>query len=287
MPAAEVDIDENLVAKLIEAQCPELSDPLRLTANGWDNAIYRLGDDLCVRLPRRQVAVQLVVNEQRWLPEFASRIRTPIPVPVHSGRPTAGYPWPWSVLPWRAGTVASELPAAERASAAAGLAAFMTELHVPAPPDAPPNPARGVPLANRAVDVEERLASGKIAGSERLRTLWRQLLATPRWDGPPLWLHGDPHPANLLLSNGKLAAVLDFGDLTGGDPATDLAAGWMVFDAPARKVFRAAVEVDTDTWLRAKAWAIVIGTAVAVHSDDSPRMAAIGRHVLEQVLLDD
>lgn len=285
-PAAEIDIDERLVAKLIEAQCPELAGPLRLTANGWDNAIYRLGDNLCVRLPRREIAVPLVVNEQRWLPEFAERVRVPIPVPVHSGQPTDEYPWPWSVTPWRTGTIASDVPAADRGSAAADLAAFMTELHTPAAADAPPNPARGVPLADRAGDVEERLASGKIPDSGRLLELWRELLRTPAWDGPPLWLHGDPHPANLLLENGKLAAVLDFGDLTGGDPATDLAAGWMVFDASAREVFRSHVDVDADTWLRARGWAVVMGTAVAMHSDDSPRMGAIGRHVLEQVLQD-
>jgi aminoglycoside phosphotransferase (APT) family kinase protein len=287
MPAAEIDIDETLVSRLIEAQCPELSGPLRLTANGWDNAIYRLGDDLCVRLPRRKIAVSLVVNEQRWLPEFAKRVRTAIPVPVHSGQPSDGYPWSWSVTPWRSGTVAADIPAADRAGAAAELAEFMAELHTPAPPDAPPNPARGVPLSNRAVDVEERLASGKIPDSHRLLKLWRELLLTPEWDGPAIWLHGDPHPANLLLRDGRLAAVLDFGDLTGGDPATDLAAGWMVFDTPAWKIFSSQLDVDADTWLRARAWAVVMGTAVAVHSDDSPRMAAIGRHVLEQVLLDD
>lgn len=161
----------------------------------------------------------------------------------------------------------------------------MNGLHRPAPPEAPRNPVRGVPLAARDEAVRGRLRS--IPRSAELLALWEKAVALPSWQGPALWLHGDPHPANLLAGadGGGLAAVLDFGDLTSGDPATDLAAAWLVFEEEAREVFRAHVDADETTWERARGWALVMGTALAAHSADHPGMAAIGEHVLGQVLL--
>jgi aminoglycoside phosphotransferase (APT) family kinase protein len=290
-PPADIAVDAPLVAKLIRTQHPDLDGALTLVANGWDNAIYRLGDDLCVRVPRRQIAVELVHNEQKWLPVLARRITVPIPVPVRVGVPSDDFPWPWTICRWYRGRPAVDVPTSQRVAVAASLAEFMTQLHVPAPPDAPHNPFRGVPLAARADSVLERLASGHIPRADELRAAWDRLAATPPWDGPPLWLHGDPHPANLLLREahdlGRLSAVLDFGDLTAGDPASDLAAAWLVFDADGRTAFRRHLDgVDPDTWDRARAWGIVLGTAFAMHSGDNPRMAAIAAHVIEQVLTD-
>jgi aminoglycoside phosphotransferase (APT) family kinase protein len=289
-PAAEVAIDAELVAMLVRAQHPDLDGPLTLVGSGWDNTLYRLGDELCVRLPRRRLAADLVVNEQRWLPSIAARVRVPIPVPLRTGEATGYYPWPWTICRWLAGEPASGVAAPDRGAIAPGLAAFLTDLHVPAPDDAPRNPVRGVPLARRTDAVRERLASGLIPHSGALLALWDRLLAVPDWTGPPLWLHGDPHPANLLLQTGggqaRLAAVLDFGDLTCGDPASDIAAAWLVFDESARAVFRKHLTgLDSATWQRARGWALNIGTAIAVSSDDSPQMAAIGAHALDQVLL--
>lgn len=291
-PAAEIAIDADLAARLIRAQHPDLDGPLSLVGSGWDNTLFRLGDELCVRLPRRRVAADLVVNEQRWLPSIAARVRVPIPVPLRTGEPTGYYPWPWTICRWFDGEPASGVAVPDRGAMAPDLAAFLTDLHVPAPDDAPRNPVRGVPLARRTDAITERLASGLIPRSGALLALWDRLLAVPDWTGPPLWLHGDPHPANLLLHAGggqpRLAAVLDFGDLTGGDPASDIAAAWLVFDESARAVFREHLTgLDPATWLRARGWALNIGTAIAVSSDDSPQMAAIGAHALEQVLLAD
>jgi aminoglycoside phosphotransferase (APT) family kinase protein len=140
-----------------------------------------------------------------------------------------------------------------------------------------------VPLAVRDEAVRHRLRS--ISRSAELLLLWEKLAALPPWQGPALWLHGDPHPGNLLLNGEGLAAVLDFGDLTSGDPATDLAAAWLVFDEDAREVFRSRVDADELTWERARGWALVMGTALATHSADNPSMAAIGVHVLDQVFL--
>jgi aminoglycoside phosphotransferase (APT) family kinase protein len=295
-PAADIDVDHQLVARLVEEQHPDLAGALELVANGWDNVLYRLGDDLCVRLPRRQVAVDLLVNEQRWLPVLAQQITARIPVPVRRGVPSPDYPWPWTIGRWFDGRPATEVTPAERSGIAAELARFMTELHTPAPSDAPRSPVRGVPLAVRDADVRVRLASGVIPNSDVLLSLWDELVATPPLAGPPTWVHGDPHPANVLLrpepgtGEERLSAVIDFGDLNGGDPATDLAAAWMVFDAEGRAAFKARLDeltdTDKDTWTRARGWALNLGSSLAEHSDDNPPMAAIGRHVLEQLLLE-
>lgn len=300
MPIAEVDIDVALVGRLIQAQHPDLLDRLTLVENGWDNVIFRLGDSLAVRLPRRRAAAALIENEQRWLPTIAGRLDVPIPAPVRAGAPSEHFPWSWSIVPWFNGIAASEVPVSRRAAVAADLGTIVAELHEPAQTrggvlDAavPRNPVRGVPLDTRTHAVLERLGSGSISNAGALRALWHELVDTPPWRGPALWLHGDLHPANVLLTVGeppRLAALLDFGDLTAGDPATDLAAGWLFFNAEARAVFRESHQAlrpaDAATWRRARGWALNLGTALAAHSDDNPRMAALGRHVLEQVVDD-
>ncbi|MEV4535339.1 aminoglycoside phosphotransferase family protein [Asanoa sp. NPDC049518] len=286
-PVADLDVDADLVARLLRSQHPDLAGlPLRLVANGWDNVIFRLGDDLCVRLPRREVAVTLLVNEQRWLPTLAPALGVSVPAPLRVGVPGDGYPWPWSICAWFPGEIASRVPVVERRAVAGALAEFMNRLHVPAPADAPVNPVRGVPLAVRDEQIQDRLASGKLARQDELRALWDELRAAPEWDGPNVWLHGDPHPANLVLRDSSLAAVLDFGDLTAGDPATDLAAAWLVFDADGRAVFQAGIEADEATWRRAQAWALAIGTAIAVFADIHPGLADAGEHAISQVLAD-
>ncbi|WP_312889246.1 phosphotransferase [Nocardiopsis aegyptia] len=214
--------------------------------------------------------------------------RRPVPAPVRVGRPGHGYPWHWSVTPWFEGRMAAELPVADRRPLAAPLADFVTRLHVPAPDDAPANPVRGVPLRDRHDRVVRYLESGRVPRPRDLRALWEGLADTPARTGPPLWVHGDLHPANLLVTAADrpcLAAVLDFGDLTSGDPATDLAAAWMLFDAPGRAAFRAALpHVDPHTWDRARGWAVVLGAATGAHSSDDPLLDAIGRHALAQAL---
>ncbi len=284
-PAAEVDIDDALVGRLLRAQHPDLADlGVRLVANGWDNAIFRLGEGLCVRLPRRKAAVDLILHEQRWLPGLAANVRVPIPVPQRIGRPGLGYPWPWTITAWHEGTLAADLDPADRTGIAVALADFMVGWHVPAPPDAPANPWRGIPLADRDSGLREQLSAGRIPRWRDLLRLWDRLVGTPQWTDAPVWLHADPHPANMVVRDGGLAAVLDFGDLTSGDPATDLAAAWMVFDAEGRAAFRARVDPDEHTWARAHGWALVFGTVLSLHADDNPPMAAVGAHTVDQVL---
>jgi aminoglycoside phosphotransferase (APT) family kinase protein len=292
-PPPDFHVDAALAARLVAAQHSDLSGSIRLVANGWDNAVFRLGEAHAVRMPRRSAAVGLVLHEQRWLPELAPRLGVAIPSPVRVGAPAPelGYDAPWSIVPWFDGMNALGVDATARGHAAVDLAAFVTDLSAPAPADAPANVYRGVPLADRDEGVRARLASGRVPGAARLAAVWDRALAASAWAGPKLWLHGDLHPANLLLStSGALAAVIDFGDVTSGDPATDLATAWLTFGQRGRRVFRAEVEarraVDDATWDRARGWALVIASAVVEQAGTSTTFGRFGAHVLEQVLLD-
>jgi aminoglycoside phosphotransferase (APT) family kinase protein len=262
--------------------------PLVEVASGWDNVIYRLGDSLSVRLPRREAAATLIEHEQRWLPAMADRLPLPIPAPVRVGRRGSGYPWSWSVCPWLEGATAADEPPHDAFVTARQLGAFLLALHTPAPPDAPANPYRGVPLPDRAQATQGRIEQMSEAfDATEVQRCWIELAATPGWTGPPLWLHGDLHPLNVLVHEGRLSAVIDFGDLTAGDPAADLSVAWMLFDPSARRVFRAAVgSVDDDTWQRARGWAVSLALAYLASSGDSPTLARIGRETIAAALDD-
>ncbi|WP_066588941.1 aminoglycoside phosphotransferase family protein [Cellulomonas timonensis] len=292
-PVAELDITPALAARLVAEQYPDLAGlPLRLVTSGWDNAVLRLGDDLAIRMPRRARAAQLVLNEQRWLPSLARVLagagHVGLPLPARIGVPSSEYPWAWSIVPWFAGRSAVTMSPHDRAPLAEPLADALARLHVPAPDDAPVNAVRGVPLATRDAAVRERLATGLIPDADRLAALWDTLSSTPSWPGPPLWLHGDVHPGNLVVDDHGLRALVDFGDVTSGDPATDLATAWLTFDAEGRRRFRHRMDAlrghDDDTWRRARGWALCMGTSLAAHSDDSPEYAELGSHTLRQVL---
>ena len=289
-PEADIRTDAALVARLVDEQHPDLAGPLRLVSDGWDNQLYRLGDELVVRVPRREVAAHLIEHEQRVLPGIAARVPVAVPAPVRVGLPSETFPWPWSIVRWVDGIDGADVTAAERAAIARPLAEFMAALHIPAPADAPHNPVRGVPLADRDAAVQERLRHlAERMEVAALAELWRTALDAPPWDGPPIWLHGDPHPGNLLLTPDRsgLAAVIDFGDVTAGDPATDLATAWLTFEPDARAAFREHLEslspVDEATWVRAQGWAVAMASALAAHSDDNPRMRSLATHALAQL----
>jgi len=292
MPAAEVHVSLGLVRRLLAAQQPDLAHlPVAVMANGWDNLICRLGRELAVRLPRRAMAAELIVHEQRWLPVLAQRLPLPVPVPVRTGRPALGYPWPWSIVPFLPGRVAAEDPPADLADAAVSLGRFLGALHVPAPPDAPVNPRRGVPLAERSAVVAENV---RILGSRvdrrAVTRAWRAALAAPVWGGPPVWLHGDLHPANILVDRGRLSGVIDFGDITSGDPAGDLSVAWMLLPAGCHDAFAGAYRAASGHgagdggWARARGWALALSLAFLAHSADNPLIAGIGQRTIETVL---
>ncbi len=287
MPAAEVEVTEDLVRDLLVVQHPDLADlPLVVVANGWDNVILRLGRDLSVRVPRRQSAAALLVNEQRWLPELAPRLPVPVPVPVRRGAPTEFYPWHWSVCPWFDGDLAADVAPAGR-DVARQLGEFLAALHTSASEDVPANAAlRGGPIAALVERFVGNVAAlGTRIDAPAVLARWDQLSAVDEWSGDPQWLHGDLHTANVLLQDGSISAVIDFGDLGAGDPAVDLAIGWMLFDDRTRAVFRSARGgVDDATWQRAQAWALHFAVLYLLHSADAPRFERMGRHLLARVM---
>jgi len=287
MPAAEVDVSVELVRQLLAEQHPDLAGlPLGVLANGWDNMVCTVGAHLLARLPRRAQAAELVVHEQRWLPALAPGLPLPIPAPVRVGQPAGRYPWNWSVVPFLPGEVAALAAPDDLASAAVALGEFLAALHVPAPPDAPVNPFRGGPLAGRASRVTEHLglvASGTEAGAAR--AIWDSAADAEPWAGPPAWVHGDLHPANILVNAGQISAVIDFGDLTSGDPANDLSVAWMLLPAKERAIFwQAYGQADDHTRARARGWALSLALVFLTYSADNPLMAQIGKHTFREVL---
>jgi aminoglycoside phosphotransferase (APT) family kinase protein len=293
MPAAEVEVSADLVRRLLADQHPDLARrPVTFLANGWDNELYRVGAGLIARLPRRALAAEIIKNEQRWLPGLAPRLPLPIPYPERTGVPACGYPYAWSLVPHLPGVPAAQA-SFDPAAAGAAVGGFLGALHVPAPADAPANRTRGVPLGDRAGSFAANLAL--LAGQadldqDAVRRAWDAALAAPGYDGPPVWLHGDLHPANILVSDGQVSGVIDFGDITAGDPASDLSVAWMLLPPDGHASFwsayQAAVGTGSDDALRARAkgWALNLGIVFLAHSADNPELREIGRRTLSAVL---
>ncbi|MEU4565473.1 aminoglycoside phosphotransferase family protein [Micromonospora sp. NPDC023956] len=259
------EITAEVIAELLRAQHPDLADlPLTFGARGWDNQLWRLGDDLAVRMPwATSDADELLLKEHALLPGIASRLPLRIPVPQRLGLPSAQFPHPWIVTTWVAGEPADRAPVTRDAEAADTLAAFLTALHQPAPADAPVGRnRRGGPLA--AVDegfrysLREATDRGLIPDPAAVREVWDDALAAPEWTGPALWLHADLHPANLLTSDGDFCGVIDFGDLCAGDPGCDLAACWALLpEAVVDRFYQGySPAADAATRRRARGWAV-------------------------------
>lgn len=277
-PPAEVTLTVDEVDRLIATQHPTLRGPLTLAAHGWDNDVYRLGDNLAVRLPRRAIAAGLIEKEQRWLPLLAGLLPVDVPVPVATGDPADGYPWRWSVLPWFPGRRGVDVPETLDA-VAEQLADVLLALHVPAPADAPVNPVRGVPMSDGDARVRARLASRP---PDWLRA-WATGVEAPPWTGPAVWVHGDVHPGNLILEGGRIVALIDFGDLSSGDPACDLAAAWMMFTPAGRATFRRRLgdRYDRATWLRARGWAAAMASLMIDSTD--PGFRRMAQHTIHEL----
>ncbi|QKJ19234.1 aminoglycoside phosphotransferase family protein [Microbacterium hominis] len=299
-PRAEHAIDEDTVRRLLRTQADPLipgtsSRPLGKTAEGWDCEIWRAGDDLAVRLPRRAAAAPLIIHEQRVLPLVSAAVQATgvaLPTPLVCGAPDGDFPWPWSVVPWIEGHTGLDAPRSTRSAWAEPLAAALEALHSPATADAPVNPFRGGPLRGRDGAVHGRIAQLRASRAvarrdlDRAESVWVAGLDASSWSGPAVWIHGDLHPGNILADGDRLVGIVDFGDVTSGDPAYDLAVGWLAFDAAGRSAFRSAVgsRVDEATWVRARAWAASLGLMLLAHSDDVPAYAELGRESLRETI---
>jgi len=281
-PPREVDVTVELVRALLADQHPDLAPlPIAHVEDGWDNAMFRLGEDLALRMPRRAAGGALILTEQRWLPPIASTLPLPTPAPVRVGQPGHGYPFGWSVVPWLEGEPSDLAP--PDAGQGEVLAGFLAALHRPAPPDAPHNPYRGsVALGDRADAFEQRHAQAEAmhgALDPSLRRCWEAGVAAPI-DAPRSWFHGDLHGRNVLVKDGRLAGVIDWGDMAAGDAACDLASVWMLLpDREARRRAMAAYPASDATWARARGWAALM-TVMLLSITDNPRMPAMGRRMM-------
>ncbi|AZS37079.1 hypothetical protein CVS47_01705 [Microbacterium lemovicicum] len=300
VPAAEVVITAELVRSLLQSQAahlgPAASAPLRHAGSGWDCELWRLGDDLAVRMPRRALAAPLVLHEQRVLPVLGPRLRAAgveVPEPLFAGAPGHGYPWVWSVVPWFDGTTSSMTGRAERSRWAGALGRAVSVLHSPAPADHPRNPFRGGPLSGRADAVAARFEGASPALPVEVRRVaeiaWADGISASGWEAAPVWIHGDLHPGNLIVQGDRLGALIDFGDVTAGDPAYDLAIAWLAFDATGRTSFRAAYgsRADQYLWTRARAWAVAMALLLIAHGDDDPAAHREGRAALREIIGDE
>jgi aminoglycoside phosphotransferase (APT) family kinase protein len=255
----QIKIDEELVRSLLQDQHPDLAGlAIREVVGGWGNIMWRLGEELAVRLPRLARAQALLRSEQRWLPALASQLPLPVPMPVRVGEPSALFPETWTVTRWVAGVPADQEPIS-RPDAADSLAEFLRALHRAAPDDAPANPTHGGSLTTHASGIEgwlAVLAPGDPVGAAR--QVWDDAVAAPEWDGAPSWIHGDLHPANVVVADGMLCGVIDFGELCAGDPAADLAAAWVLLPAGTASRFLDAYGIADDAMIRrARGWAVL------------------------------
>jgi aminoglycoside phosphotransferase (APT) family kinase protein len=299
MPGGKMHVDEvetspALVRRLLAEQFPQWADlPITpVSSAGTDNALYRLGDHMAVRLPRIGWAVEQVEKEQRWLSILAPHLPLPIPVPLAKGEPGENYPWHWSVYRWLEGKNATTDPPADTHQAATAIVQFISALQQIDAADGPPagahNSYRGVPLIARDPEARQGIADLRgMIDTETAAAAWDAALSVPAWSGQPVWLHGDLQSGNLLVHRGQISAVIDFGCLGVGDPACDLQIAWNFFSADTRDTFRAALAVDDATWARGRGWALYFGlVALPYYHRTNPVLASIARRALTEALTD-
>ena len=287
-----VEIDSGLIRRLIGQQFPQWAHlPIRsVEPDGWDNRTFRLGNDMSVRLPSAKRYVAQVEKEHRWLPVIAPHLPLPVPVPLARGVPAKGYPWPWSVYRWLEGEPASNGHITDPVQFARSLAEFLNALYcidaTGGPPAGAHNFHRGGKLA--VYNAESRAALTTLADRidvANADNVWRDALAS-EWRILPVWVHGDVAIGNLLVRNGRLCAVIDFGSMAVGDPACDLATAWTLFSGTSRRTFRVALPFDEETWARARGWALWKALITASGHDSNQREADRSWQVIREVITD-
>lgn len=301
MHEGELEINAALVAGLLGDQFPKWAGlPLRrVSHSGTDNAVFRLGDDLAVRLPRIGWAAGDVLKEAEWLPRLAPWLPLPISVPLSLGVPGAGFPWHWAVHHWLDGEDATAATVPDLNGLARDLAGFIRALQT-APtwgqtPTGLLETSRGGPLAERGeatLDAIDACGELGLIDADRVRHIWAHAVQAPVWTAAPVWIHGDLKPGNLLSENGRLSAVIDFGGLTLGDPAVDLTPAWNLLTPESRAGFRQALAAGNEQWLpdawaRGRGWALSTSLiALPYYQHTNPGLAGICRATIAAVLAD-
>ncbi len=287
MHVDEFEIDVSLVRRLLAKQFPSWANLSikRVTSAGTDNALYRLGNEMVVRLPRIGWAVDAIEKECEWLPKLAPFLPVSIPAPLGKGVPSEDYPYPWSVYKWLEGSnpIVGQIP--DPVLLTNDLVAFIQALHKINLPNGPIS-NRGVPLEKQ--DIETRKALKQLEGMIDVQTvtaIWETVLQATTWSKPPVWVHGDLSPGNLLMQHGRLNAIIDFGILGIGDPACDLIIAWNLLPDHVRNTFRTALAVDDATWERGRGWALSNALiALPYYKDTNPVLANNARHVIQEVI---
>ncbi|HEY5110857.1 MAG TPA: aminoglycoside phosphotransferase family protein [Acidimicrobiales bacterium] len=282
-PPPEVPIDAALVTSLLRAQFPDLADlDCYNVSEGFDNSLWRLGTELVVRIPRREIAAGFTENELRWLPEMARHVSLATPLPLRAGVATSDFPWPWLIASWHDGEAGDEIDPKVRGRSAKKMAIFLRELHKEAPTEAPFNPFRSVSLADREASLYSRLGDlREDVDFEIVEALWKGVRDTPRWEYPGRWLHGDFHPGNTLYRDGALVGVVDFGDMCAGDPAVDLAGGLLSLPYTSLQEFFDTYErCDEATLRRTIGWAVFFGVMFVSLGRDRTSYLSIGQLAL-------
>ncbi|UXY25169.1 aminoglycoside phosphotransferase family protein [Streptomyces sp. HUAS TT20] len=295
MSDVEIEITAELVRDLLREQHPDLAGlAIREVVGGWGNQMWRLGDGLAVRMPRTEGAPNLLRKECRWLPVLAPRLPLPVPNPVRIGEPSARFPKPWTIMTWVPGEPLDCTSISRGDHAADTLAAFLTALHVEAPEDAPISEDRG-DHPKKCTDGFDHFFHAVVPDdlAAEVRAVWDDAVAAPEWEGPPLWVHGDLHPANVVVSDGTLSGVIDFDAMFAGDPAWDLAAAWVILPAGATsRFFDAYAQADEGTIRRARGLAALKSLFLMLMGQNGdrglpggkPAWGPVGRAALDRVL---
>jgi aminoglycoside phosphotransferase (APT) family kinase protein len=289
----EVETDVSLVRRLLAAQFPQWANlpVIPVSSAGTDNALYRLGNEMAVRLPRIDWAIGQVEKEHKWMPKLAPFLPLSIPVPLTKGLPSEEYPWHWSIYRWHEGENVTIDGIADPCQAAIDLAKFIVALQridTTGGPLAVEHKLRGVPLAKRDTGTRDAIAAMRgMIDVDAATAVWEAALQSPEWDQTPVWFHGDLLPGNLLFEQGRLSAIIDFGGLGVGDPACDLMIAWGLFSGESREAFRSALAVDDATWARGQGHALSQAVIfIPYYLETNPRGVRNAQHMIDEVLAD-
>lgn len=292
----KIDITEDLVKKLIEEQFPQYAHlPIKVVPlQGWDNRTFRLGEEMLVRLPSAESYVRQVEKEHKWLPILSSYLSLPIPDPIALGKPSKAYPWKWSIYKWLEGKSANSVEMGEETlqNIAVQLAHFLNKLHQFAPTDAPtPGLHNCWRAAHTSVYDSDTRALIKnlnhLIDSKKATSLWKKAISS-KWNKDPVWVHGDVASGNILVKDNNLSAVIDFGCIGVGDPACDLTIAWTFFKNKSREIFKKAIDLDSNTWVRARGWALWKALyELSVLKDQSSSEALVQIQIIKDVLEED
>ncbi|MFC9506186.1 aminoglycoside phosphotransferase family protein [Streptomyces sp. NPDC057002] len=295
MTNTEIEITADLVRNLLQEQHPDLAGlAIREVAGGWGNQMWRLGDELAVRMQRMDPTPALQLKERRWLPVLAPRLPLPVPTPVRLGEPSERFPKHWTVMTWVSGEPLDHVSINRGAHAADTLAGFLRALHVEAPAEAPIPTDRGAHPRDCTDGFDHFLHAVALDDlADDVRAVWDDAVAAPEWEGPPLWVHGDLHPANVVVSDGTLSGIVDFGDMFAGDPALDLAAAWVLLPTgTASRFFDTYARADEAAIRRARGLAAMKSLFLMLMGQNGdrglpggkPHWGPVGRAALDRVL---